>query len=120
MKMSLLLALSLFISFGCSTPSIKEEDCKTPDWHRIGEVDGSKGLSLEMLDNHIKICRPKIESAVRSLYIKGHENGVKKYCIYRTGFLFGEEGETIPKLCEHKKFEDFHKGYKEGLKTRQK
>lgn len=118
MKRSLLLSLIAITS--CTAPSIKEEDCKDPDWHRLGEVDGAKGLSLEMLDYHIGICKPKIESAVRSLYIKGHENGLKKYCVYRTGFLLGEEGQQASKLCEHKRYDEFHKGYKEGFKMRNK
>jgi len=122
MKILLISFLLILITNSCSPSqkAMKREDCVGIDWQRLGETDGSKGLSLEMLDYHIKRCSPKIESAARSKYIHGHSQGVPLYCNYRTGFIKAEVGDPIPLLCESSHFQQFHKGYREGTKARSK
>jgi hypothetical protein len=117
----ILLILS-FIAISCSQTQniVQQEDCQNLDWQRLGWQEGAKGLSIRMLDYHIKRCPPEIESAARSLYIKGHELGVPEYCTYRIGFIKGDERDPIPSLCEDLRFSEFHKGYRAGIKASSK
>ncbi|MBC98138.1 MAG: hypothetical protein CME63_10330 [Halobacteriovoraceae bacterium] len=113
-------SLLCFFLFSCTVTNqqtMRQEDCRGLDWQRRGEIEGAKGLSLEMLDYHIQRCPPEIESVARSKYIKGHETGVPRYCNYRTGFIKGQAGDPLPNLCSSQQFSEFHKGYKEGIKA---
>ncbi len=111
--------LSLFILSTCSQTSnmVQKEDCQGLDWLKLGQIEGAKGLSTQMLDYHIKRCPPDLESVARSQYIKGHQQGVPNYCTYRTGFIKGEVRDPVPVLCRDLKYAEFHKGYREGIKA---
>ncbi len=111
---SFLIILTFFTSCSPSQVTMRKEDCRNLNWEELGNIEGAKGLSVEMLDYHIKRCPPKLESASRSQYIKGHQNGVRRYCTYRTGFILGEVGDPIPKLCEALSYREFHKGFRDG------
>ncbi len=117
-----LITLSLVLISSCSQTqnTMRKEDCKGLDWQKLGYIEGAKGLSIQMLDYHIKRCPQDLEAAARSLYIKGHQKGIPNYCTYRTGFIMGEVNNPIPNLCRSSKFTEFHKGYREGLKASSK
>lgn len=119
-KLTLISSLIFVTSCAAPTPytnSMQEEECQELDWQALGQVEGSKGLSQEMLDYHIKRCPPEIESAARSLYLKGYQEGIPNYCNYRTGFIKGEIGDPVPSMCEDQIYTEFRKGYREGVKA---
>lgn len=122
MKTLTLILLSLVLFSTCSQTqhTVRKEDCQSLNWLKLGQIEGAKGLSIQMLDYHIKRCPPEIESAARSQYIKGHQQGVPNYCTYRAGFIKGEVKDPVPSLCQSPKYIEFHKGYKEGLKASSK
>jgi len=123
MKFFAFLFISLFLLSTCSTTQYNEvqrEDCQDLNWQQLGEIESSKGLSQEMLDYHIRRCPPEIESAARSLYLKGYQQGIPNYCTYQTGFIKGDVGDPIPMICEDPNFSDFHKGYREGIRVSHK
>lgn len=127
MKIFTLLIGLLLLLPSCSTPEYNErysemqkEDCQNLDWQQLGQIESSKGLSQEMLDYHIRRCPPEIESAARSLYLKGYQEGIANYCTYRIGFIKGEVGDPIPTICENPNYTEFYKGYREGLRASHK
>ena len=122
MKTLISLSLTAIFISSCSPSQVamRRDDCKDLNWKQLGEIEGAKGLSLEMLDYHIKRCPPALESTARSKYISGHSNGINRYCTYRTGFILGEVGDPTPKLCLDSSFREFHKGYEDGLKAANK
>ncbi len=48
-------------------------------------------------------------------YKKGYKAGLKEFCVYKSGYMFGLEGKKYQNICPKKTENAFFKGYTEGL-----
>lgn len=86
------------------------------DWYVQGFSDGERGYDSEMFKTHIMVCEEDITEEKQSRYSEGYRKGAERYCKYRQGFLVGESGRPLPRVCKGRNYPQFIKGYNEGKK----
>lgn len=107
------LFLLLFFVAGCSTMNDK---CKTANWEDYGEGDALDGT------NHTYTfwaneCRKYGVIPDASSYKKGYKKSLNNFCTFQNGYLLGNEGKELPKICITETNEKFTKGYIEGKRS---
>ena len=113
-KLCLIAFLTVTIQ-GCAT--LSESECETADWRIIGLEDGAAGKPLSQVGRHRKACaeygvRPDI-----ARYERGHADGVRQYCVPRTGFELGKRGRGHNNVCPADLREAFRAAYDDGRRV---
>ncbi len=90
--LSVLLSLS-----GCAT--LSKEECSAANWRSIGFEDGSRGYLKQRIGSHREACAEYGMSPDVEAYMRGHDDGVRQYCIPRQGFNLGKRGGSYNGVC---------------------
>ena len=107
-----LAAISLLLFQGCAT--LSEDECLTADWRTIGFEDGARGISSRNISKHREACaeygvRPDFE-----IYMAGHREGLREYCIPSQGFALGRSGKRFNSSCPPDLAPGFLAAYEDG------
>jgi hypothetical protein len=105
--MSLLLCLQ-----ACA--SLSEQECRNPDWYRIGFDDGYDGAPAAEVASHREACaKYGIEPDERQ-YEGGRRDGLAHYCTVKRGFEVGREGKSYSGGCPAGADREFLRGHQLG------
>lgn len=99
---------------GCAT--LTESECKSANWEMIGFEDGSNGKLPSYIENHRSACAKYNITPNLDGYLRGHSNGVKKFCTEYNGFEQGKAGLDYNDVCPPELSDDFLRGYYVGEK----
>ena len=97
---------------GCA--SLSEDQCASGNWLERGYKDGIKGASSSKISKYADTCSEYGFQVNRSAYLRGHEEGVERYCTYETGFARGESGSDFNPVCADGIGDGFAQGYDAG------
>lgn len=92
-----LVALGLFLIQGCAT--LSKEECLSADWHVIGYEDGSRGFTTQRIRKHREACAEYGIAPSFEVYMSGHREGVRHYCVPARGFSLGRNGKRYNGVC---------------------
>lgn len=115
MKFLPLIILTLFLS-SCSLFKISAEYCQQSDWESIGQTDASEYYT-NRFDYYLSSCAEYGITPDKTKYQSGFSKGVKDLCTFQNGYLIGNEGKNLPKICPIETQETFVKGFIEGQKN---
>ncbi|MFT7560827.1 MAG: hypothetical protein ACI93R_002750 [Flavobacteriales bacterium] len=116
----LLILFTAVIFTACGSNSIKDFNCETSDWTKLGFETAVSGKSVRHFDNYKNACGAKITDAVIDQYVNGYTLGVVEYCTQENGFDIGERGDAIPSVCPIEYREIFMSGYYKGISKRER
>lgn len=97
LKFCSLIALGLFLIQGCAT--LSKEECLSADWHTIGYEDGSRGFATQRIRKHREACAEHGIAPSFEIYMAGHREGVRHYCVPARGFSLGRNGKRYNGVC---------------------
>lgn len=97
---------------GCAT--LSEDECRTRDWYGIGFTDGLNGHPLTRLAEHQKACAEYAITIDRAQFLRGRDDGLRRYCVPDNGYLQGRAGATYHGVCEGPDAEVFRNRYLQG------
>lgn len=101
MKRLVLLAgalAAMSVLAGCAT--LSREQCEAGDWRSVGISDGSRGLPLSELSEHVSACAEHGISINRELYAAGRDEGLRSYCRIDRAETEGRAGRTNYNSCQ--------------------
>ena len=116
MILSRLILFSALLSFfGCSHLG---GNCHEVNWYEIGRQDSTMGYSLQRsLKERKKVCRLKSESVYIKAYENGFNAGLREYCTFRTGYMYGlARIKERKNSCPRFRSGDFSKGWQAGTR----
>lgn len=83
---------------GCAT--LSREQCEAGDWRSLGIGDGSRGLPLSQISEHVSACAEHGISVNRELYAAGRDEGLRSYCRIDRAETEGRAGRTNYNSCQ--------------------
>ncbi len=92
------------------------KDCQSANWENIGYSDASY-KHYDNYDSYVASCSEFSITPDKKLYQSGFSRGLKELCTFQNGYLIGNEGKTLPRICPIETQETFVKGYIEGQKN---
>lgn len=107
-----LAVLSLLSFQGCAT--LSKEECLSADWRTIGFEDGARGLSSRNISKHREACADYGVAPDFEIYMAGHREGLRQYCVPTQGFVLGRSGKRYKSLCPQDLAPDFLAAYDDG------
>lgn len=108
-----LMLVTLFLT-SCAT--ISENECRSVEWYNLGYNDGAQGRNSGRIIKYRKEC-PKFGVVVdNTLYQKGYEEGIKKYCNPINGYNLGRRGRAYRGICTGPSAKEFLEYYEKGYK----
>lgn len=96
----------------CAT--LSKEQCLQGDWRAIGYADGADGRPMSRIDDHAKACQKSGVTPDMSLYVRGREQGLMRYCTEANGFREGRDGHAYKGVCPPPVEPEFLGGYADG------
>lgn len=107
-----LILLPLIFS-GCSS---LDKSCVGINWHEMGRQDSARGLSFnEVFSEKQEMCDLDPESVYTKAYRNGFQAGVREYCNFKTGYIYGfSQLEEKSDSCPPELREVFSYGYRLG------
>ena len=79
--------------------SIDEESCRVGDWETIGFRDGEAGRTPGTFFDHAKACNKIGVAPVKSVWERGYQEGLTRYCTPRRAFREGQNGDRLRNVC---------------------
>lgn len=111
-----LLALCLMGVASCY--SLTKEECASADWKAIGEADGAAGYDpQDRLADHAKACARIEVVPDKTLWNRGYESGLLRYCTPLNGLARGEAGDRYRNVCPAGNADSFLRGYGIGKRA---
>ncbi|GAB2524342.1 DUF2799 domain-containing protein [Microbulbifer agarilyticus] len=114
-KLIALIALPAWILLGGGCAVISESECQAGLWYERGLEDGARGRSQGTV---YKIAQKCHEYGVRTdtaAWMRGHEEGVERYCTPENGFVVGRRGRDYEGVCTGPTADLFLANYERGL-----
>lgn len=113
----LMILITLFAVNGCS--SLSKEECAGQDWEKLGFSDAMRGKDEPKTEEYKKECSEHGLKIKEVDYMKGYVLGLKKHCVFASGFNRGKRGAREHSYCQGLNSE-YTNGYKVGFKEYQK
>lgn len=107
-----LLLLLISLLFGCAT--LSEDECLVGNWQTIGFEDGVQGYFTERIGLHREACAEYGVAPDMDAYLRGHRQGVERFCTRRKGLEMGARGAAYNGVCPDDLARQFMDGYQEG------
>lgn len=92
-------AIALALSLCACATVMSEDDCGTADWYRLGDLDGSRGETLQRYGDRAEACKKFDIRADQLSYDRGRAKGLARYCDPRNGFAAGRRGTPYKGVC---------------------
>lgn len=91
--------------------------CLEVNWYEIGRQDSTRGRDWDQaFSNRRKICPIKSNSQQTKAYKNGFDAGLREYCSFKTGYIYGlSQTEQKIDSCPKPLKAAFQKGYTAGL-----
>lgn len=110
--LSILCFISVLLS-ACAT--MTKEECVAADWRVVGEADGGKGYPPQKrFEGHVDACARANIVPDQTLWNKGYQKGLLRYCTPLNGLAEGRAGRTYHNVCPTDKAQAFIGGYQLG------
>ncbi len=107
-----LLQLTILVSLtSCAT--MTAEKCQTTNWESAGFNDAMVAHSNQY-DWYASKCQTFGVTPNRPLYTKGFEKGLVELCTFQNGYLIGNEGKALPRICPRESQDRFVSGFIQG------
>jgi len=90
-------AVGLLVFQGCAT--LSEKECMSADWRTIGFEDGTRGFPTQRISKHREACAEHGIAPDLEIYMAGHREGVRQYCVPAKGFTLGRSGKRYNGVC---------------------
>ena len=97
---------------GCA--SLTEDECHIGNWQSIGLNDAVQGRTTGRFTDHIKACQRYGVLPDKTLYDKGYQEGLVRYCTPSNGFTVGRNGYDYRSICPADAEASFLRGYERG------
>lgn len=95
---ALFIGVMCYLVLGCGA-ALSEKECINADWRMIGLEDGMRGKSMLSLSGYRKACSEVDVVPDLAAYEQGHNDGLKHYCVYQTGYNLGQRGSALNTAC---------------------
>jgi len=92
-------AVLILCALLASCATLSKAECEAGDWRSLGMSDGSRGLPLSQIDEHISACAKHQISVNRPLYEVGRTEGLKAYCHIDRAESDGKTGRPNYNSC---------------------
>ena len=101
---------------GCAT--LNENECRTADWGRLGQQDGTNGHTESRLADHAEACNKIGILPNATAWRTGWDQGVQSYCTPAVGWREGLAGRGYNGVCRARGTEaGFLQAYQLGSDT---
>lgn len=107
----LLATLPLLFLVSCA--SMNAEKCQTTDW----EAKGTSDANYYHSNHYATYAEQCAEFGVvpdKARYTAGFEKGLIELCTFQNGYIIGNEGKTLPRICPSNLQEKFVQGFIQG------
>lgn len=114
-KYSLILIVFVTITLlnGCASMGL--EDCKTANWGNYAQSD-LNDYHENRYDHWVDACKSFGITPNKVEYENAFNAGLNVLCTYQNGYLIGNAGQELPKICPIEAQENFVRGFIEGKK----
>lgn len=102
---------------GCA--SMTEEECLTADWYERGTLDGRRGQSSAILDQHREACAKVQVIPDDTLFHKGHAIGLRQFCQPENAAAAGHRGYQYHDICPADLHQAFLQRYRPAFRVHQ-
>lgn len=116
MRSGLLLTCGVLLLSGCA--SMSRSECRSADWLLRGIEDGRQGSATSRVDRHAKACAKVDVIPDRALYVEGHSQGVRAYCVPEVGLKEGRNNSHYNDVCPADLEAGFLRSYIDGLQIK--
>ena len=101
---------------GCATMGggLSPAQCQQSNWQAIGYQDGLMGRSQDFIQKHIQQCAKANIAPNQTLWQKGREEGLKRYCTPLRAYQLGREGYEYNDVCPQQMTLELLKAHDEG------
>ncbi|MGZ3788404.1 MAG: DUF2799 domain-containing protein [Bacteriovorax sp.] len=113
--MKILFSLAtLFLLTSCASMNL--EKCKSANWEVYGQSDASS-RHANLFDQYAEECREFGVTPNRAQYEAGFKRGLDELCTFQNGYLIGNEGAELPRICPKEIQDKFVQGFIEGQRN---
>lgn len=109
--------LFAFLLTGCAT--LSQEECVNANWQTIGFEDGIQGYYTDRVRLHREACAEHGVAPDMDAYLRGHHQGLERFCTHRKGLELGAKGASYNNVCPDELAQRFLTGYQEGRRIHQ-
>lgn len=81
---------------------------------QTGLLEGQSGIPSNAINGRLPICNRAGVSLDVSSYLKGHQEGLKRFCTYENGNNIAMTGQRLPDVCPKNLTANFSKGWQAG------
>ncbi len=106
--------ITLLLLTSCA--SMDREKCQAANWEAYGQSDASIHHTNNY-NHYTEVCSEFGVTPSREQYAAGFKKGLEELCTFQNGYLIGNDGEKLPKICPKETQEKFVQGYIEGQRN---
>lgn len=115
MRVLLIAAAGLGLLGLGSCATMSQEQCLAGDWYGQGRADGAAGYGAGRLSDHAEACARHGVTPDARTYYRGHEQGVRQYCVPGRAFRVAVSGGGYSNgFCPADLEQDFLYAYSDG------
>ena len=92
------------------------EKCQSSNWEQYGETDANDH-HVNRYDLYLKECNEFGVTPNSAQYESGFKKGLEELCTFQNGYLIGNEGSVLPRICPKEAQDKFVQGYIEGQRN---
>lgn len=90
------------------------DECLSMNWRAAGLADAAAGAPKSSVLEHSQVCSKYSVKIDRTLYDKGYQEGIARYCTKAIGFEVGQNGDEYLRVCPADLESDFLIGWNAG------
>lgn len=115
MRIVLIVAAGAAMTALGSCATMSQDQCLAGDWVGQGRADGAAGYGQGRLSDHAQACARHGVTPDSSAYYRGHQQGVRQYCVPGRGFRVAVSGGGYANgFCPADLEQDFLYAYSDG------
>lgn len=99
-----------------SCASMNREECESANWQEHGKSD-AEFRHANLYNRYVEGCKEFGVIPNSNQYEAGFKKGLGELCTFQNGYLIGNEGQQLPRICPKENQDKFVQGYIEGQRN---
>lgn len=105
---------ALCIGLAVSCAELGKEACEQGDWLSIGQRDGSRGRSADVIARHAETCADHGFAVDAAAWEQGRQQGLQVFCTPQSQYQAGRDGRPFNAICAQENLPQHRDAYEKG------